>query len=164
MLVLQSEGPKFKSSHDHLLDLFLVKKVHVQPSWHTLFWKIPNWFAPVQLRFLFAVFTFEPPMRRKVNRPTDWRILKIVLAQFRVGSITRVTAEIEPKFRIQSEICGSGNGSGLQLHLFFGPGFWTLCTEKIFRLYFGFWEILTADLLNKLQRIGGSSFPIHLPH
>ena len=81
-----------------------------------------------------------------MNRPTDWRILKIVLAQFRVGSITWVTAEIEPKFRIQSEICGSGNGSGLQLHLFFGPGFWTwfwfwvLCTEKIFRLYFGFRE------------------------
>ena len=39
-----------------------------------------------------------------MNRPTDWRILKIVLAQFRIGSITRVTAEIEPKFRIQSEI------------------------------------------------------------
>lgn len=39
-----------------------------------------------------------------MNRPTDWRILKIVLAQSRIGSITRVTAEIEPKFRIQSEI------------------------------------------------------------
>ena len=86
MLVLQSEGPKFKSSHDHLLDLFLVKKVHVQPSSHMLFQNIPNWFASALLRFLLAVFTFKPPIRREVNRPTDWRILKIFLAQFRIQS------------------------------------------------------------------------------
>ena len=48
--------------------------------------RIPNWFASAQLRFLLAVFVFKPSIRRKVNRPTDWRILKIFLAQFWIQS------------------------------------------------------------------------------
>ena len=71
-----------------------------------------------------------------MNRPTDWRILKIVLAQFRVGSITRVTAEIEPKFRIQSEIFNRfvdlAMAADCSFIYFLDPGFGLCALKKYF--------------------------------
>ena len=71
-----------------------------------------------------------------MNRPTNWRILKIVLAQFRVGSITRVTAEIEPKFRIQSEIFNRFVDLAMAVDCsfiyFLDPGFGLCALKKYF--------------------------------
>ena len=60
-----------------------------------------------------------------------------------------------PGFRIQSEILtdkfsGSCNCSGMRIHLFFGPGFWTLRVIQIFLPGFRIQgENLTVDLVNK---------------
>ena len=65
-----------------------------------------------------------------VDRSTDRRILQIFLPGFR--------------------IFGSCNRSGLQIHPFFEPRFWTLRVIKIFLPGFRIQgEILTADLVNK---------------
>ena len=51
-----------------------------------------------------------------MNRPTDRRIQKIFFPDF--------------GFRVKFlRICGSGNGSGFQIHPFFGPDF-RLCMFK----------------------------------
>ena len=68
-----------------------------------------------------------------MNRRTDRRILKIFL----------------PGFRIQSEILTDFR-SGVRIHLFWGPGFWTLRVIQIFLPGFRIQgENLTADLVNK---------------
>ena len=75
--------------------------------------------------------------KKGVNRRTDRRILKIFL----------------PGFRIQSDILTdsrSCNCSGLQIHLFFGRGFWTLRVIDIFLPGFRtLGENGRADLVNK---------------
>ena len=61
-------------------------------------------------------------------------------------------------------ISGSCNCSGLRIHQFFRPGFWSLHVIKIFLPRF--WiqgEILMADLVNKSSGSADLHTPIHPP-
>ena len=44
------------------------------------------------------------------------------------------------------EISGSCNSSRLRIHLFYGPGFWTLRVIKTFFPDFGFWAKMEGHI------------------